>query len=190
MVCATSKASDQPAHTRRLIRTLVSRLSLTRRFEECYWVCEKSINIMKIILPVIFSIIYDARHKLYFFWPALLISKRTVYHYLLQITFANGFDPDQVSITRRTWSISRPVHERIAWWWLAWKCSRRHIKLERAVDGRHLKSPCYSFDPPAPPSPTPGAWSWQQNENSVQYVLFLLFVRTHAKFGIKMKLTW
>ena len=41
---------------------------LTQRFEECYllhWVCEKSINIMKIILPVIFSNIYDSRHKLY-----------------------------------------------------------------------------------------------------------------------------
>ena len=39
--------------------------------------------------------------------------------------------------------------------------------------------------PPAPQSPTPGARPQQQNENSVQYVFYLLFVRTHAKFGIK-----
>ena len=30
------------------------------------------------------------------------------------------------------------------------------------------------------------AWPWQQNENSVQYVSYLLFVRTHTKFGIKI----
>ena len=39
---------------------------------------------------------------------------------------------------------------------------------------------------PAPPSPTPGALPQQQNEHSVQYVFYLLFVRTHTKFGIKI----
>ena len=48
-----------------------------------------------------------------------------------------------------------------------------------------------SFTHPAPPSPTPGAWPQQRNENSVQYVFYLLFVRTHTKFGIKiLELTW
>ena len=47
------------------------------------------------------------------------------------------------------------------------------------------------FDLPAPTSPTPRAWPQQQNENSVQYVFYLLFVRTHTKFGIKiLELTW
>ena len=46
------------------------------------------------------------------------------------------------------------------------------------------------FDPPAPPSPTPGAWPQQQNENSVRYVFYLLFVRTHTKFGIKIFEIW
>ena len=48
---------------------------------------------------------------------------------------------------------------------------------------------CSSFWPPAPPSPTPGAWSRQQNENSVQYFFYLLFVRTHTKFS-KKKWNW
>ena len=32
----------------------------------------------------------------------------------------------------------------------------------------------------------PGAKSQQQNENSVQYIFYLLFVRTSTKFGIKL----
>ena len=42
------------------------------------------------------------------------------------------------------------------------------------------------FDSPNAPQSQPGAWPWQQNENSVQYVFYLLFVRTHTKFGIKI----
>ena len=42
------------------------------------------------------------------------------------------------------------------------------------------------FDSPSTPQSHPGAWPWQQNENSVQYVFYLLFVRTHTKFGIKI----
>ena len=38
----------------------------------------------------------------------------------------------------------------------------------------------------APQSPTPGAWPRQQNENPFWYVLYLSFVRTHTKFGIKI----
>ena len=53
--------------------------------------------------------------------------------------------------------------------------------------GRHCKSPRLSFWPSSTPSP--GAWSRQQNENSVQYVFYLLFVSTHAKFGLK-KWNW
>ena len=53
--------------------------------------------------------------------------------------------------------------------------------------GRHRKSQRLSFfDPPSTPSPTP-----EQIDNSVQYVFYLLFVRTHTKFGIKiLELTW
>ena len=32
----------------------------------------------------------------------------------------------------------------------------------------------------------PGAWPWQQNENSVQYNFYLLFMKIHTKFGIKI----
>ena len=42
--------------------------------------------------------------------------------------------------------------------------------------------PCLSFLPPS----TPQVQEWWQNENSGQYVLYLLFVRTHTKFGIKI----
>ena len=45
------------------------------------------------------------------------------------------------------------------------------------------------FDPwasPVPQSPNPGAWPRQQNKNPVWYVLYLSFVRTHTKFGIKI----
>ena len=38
------------------------------------------------------------------------------------------------------------------------------------------------FDSPQQPQVPP----WQQNENSFQYVFYLLFVRTHTKFGIKI----
>ena len=41
------------------------------------------------------------------------------------------------------------------------------------------------FDPASTPQSTPGAWPQQQNENSVQYVFYILFVRTHTNFGIK-----
>ena len=40
--------------------------------------------------------------------------------------------------------------------------------------------------PPAPLSPTPGTWPRRQNENPVWYVLYLSFVRTHTKLGIKI----
>ena len=40
--------------------------------------------------------------------------------------------------------------------------------------------------PLSPQSPTPGACPRHHNENSIQYVLYLLFVRTHTKFGIKI----
>ena len=61
-----------------------------------------------------------------------------------------------------------------------------HIKLERAVDGAPSHIPMLKFlTPQNTPKSHPGAWPWQQNENSVQYVFYLLFVRTHTKFGIK-----
>ena len=41
------------------------------------------------------------------------------------------------------------------------------------------------FDSPSTPKSNPGQLPWQQNENSVQYVFYLLFVKTHTKFGIK-----
>ena len=41
-------------------------------------------------------------------------------------------------------------------------------------------------DPSAPKSPTPGTWPRRQNKNPVWYVLYLSFVRTHTKFGIKI----
>ena len=40
--------------------------------------------------------------------------------------------------------------------------------------------------PLAPQSPAPGAWPRGQNENPVWNVLYLSFVRTHTKFGIKI----
>ena len=42
-----------------------------------------------------------------------------------------------------------------------------------------------NFGPPEPPSPTPEARPRRQNENPVRDVLYLLFVRTHKKFGTK-----
>ena len=44
--------------------------------------------------------------------------------------------------------------------------------------------------PQGPPSPTPGASPRHLSKNSVRFVLYLLFVRTHTKFCIKsLKLT-
>ena len=43
-----------------------------------------------------------------------------------------------------------------------------------------------TWAPPAPQSPTPGAWPRLHNENPVWYVLYLSFVRTHTEFGMKI----
>ena len=40
--------------------------------------------------------------------------------------------------------------------------------------------------PPAPQSPTPGAWPREQIKIPIWNVLYLSFVRTHTKFGIKI----
>ena len=39
---------------------------------------------------------------------------------------------------------------------------------------------------PSSPKPHPWAWPRWQNENPVWYVLYVSFVRTHTKFGIKI----
>ena len=43
-----------------------------------------------------------------------------------------------------------------------------------------------TWAPPAPQSPAPEAWPRLHNENPVWYVLYLSFVRTHTKFGVKI----
>ena len=64
---------------------------------------------------------------------------------------------------------------------------REQKQLECAVDGAPSQIPVLKFvTHPAPPCPTHAAWLQQQNENSVQYVFYLLFGRTHTKFGIKI----
>ena len=68
-------------------------------------------------------------------------------------------------------------------WW-----KQLQYQLERAVDGAPSQTPTLKFLTPSTPSPIPGPWSRQQNENSVQYVFYLLFVRTHTKCGIKIKI--
>ena len=40
--------------------------------------------------------------------------------------------------------------------------------------------------PPVPQSLTPGVWTRRQNKNSIWYLLYLSFVWTHTKFGIKI----
>ena len=42
------------------------------------------------------------------------------------------------------------------------------------------------FDSPSTRQSHRGARPWQQNENSVQHVFYLLFARTHTRFGIKI----
>ena len=42
------------------------------------------------------------------------------------------------------------------------------------------------WSPPAPQCATPGAWPRGQNENPVWYVMYISFVGTHTKFGIKI----
>ena len=42
------------------------------------------------------------------------------------------------------------------------------------------------FNSPSYPQSLPGAWPWQRNKNSVQYVFYLIFVRSHRKYGIKI----
>ena len=54
--------------------------------------------------------------------------------------------------------------------------------LESAVDGAPSQIPTLKFlTPPSTHKSNPGARLQQQNENSVQYVFYLLFVRTHTK---------
>ena len=51
-----------------------------------------------------------------------------------------------------------------------------------AVANPHAKV----FYSPSAPKSHPPSCPWNQNENSDQYVFYLLFVRTHTKFGIKI----
>ena len=83
------------------------------------------------------------------------------------------------------------------WVHLAQQFQRRRC-LKMLMDGRRshlytISSPmslrlrwAIKRDAPVPPSPTPGAWPRGQNKNPVWYVSFLLFVRTHTKFRIKI----
>ena len=64
-------------------------------------------------------------------------------------------------------------------------CSARHPRRFDMPHG-HVWFFLTPWAPPAPQSPAAGAWPGRQNENSVWYVLYLSFVGTHAKFGIKI----
>ena len=65
--------------------------------------------------------------------------------------------------------------------------SEDKIKLERAVDGAPSQIPTQKFfTPPSTHKSHPGALLWQQNENFVQYVFYLLFENTHKEFGIRI----
>ena len=66
-------------------------------------------------------------------------------------------------------------------------CSARHPRrFDIPHDHVWKKVFLVPWAPPAPQSPTPGAWPREQNENPVWYNLYLSFVRTHTKFGIKI----
>ena len=66
-------------------------------------------------------------------------------------------------------------------------CSARHPnRFNMPHDHVWKKIFLTPWAPPAPLSPTPGAWPRQQNKNPVWYVLYLSFVGTHTKFGIKI----
>ena len=58
-------------------------------------------------------------------------------------------------------------------WYATWPCLKKKKNLT-------------PWAPPVPQSPVPGAWPRQQNKNPILYVLYLSFVRTHTKFGIKI----
>ena len=86
-------------------------------------------------------------------------------------------------------------------WWYSCKNYPKKLILKK-ISSRQKKTRARSqwgaianphakvFDSPSIPRSHPGASPWQQNENSVQYVFYLLFVRWHTKFGIKsLKLT-
>ena len=64
-------------------------------------------------------------------------------------------------------------------------CSARHpCRFDMPHD--HVWIFLTPWAPPSPLSPTPGAWPRRRNENPVWYVLYLSFMRTHIKFGIKI----
>ena len=66
-------------------------------------------------------------------------------------------------------------------------CSARHPRrFDIPHDHVRKKNFWTPLAPPAPQSPTPGAWPRGQNENPVWYVLYLSFVRTHTKIGVKI----
>ena len=67
---------------------------------------------------------------------------------------------------------------------LAFYSARHPLQFDMPHD--HVWIFLTPWAPPAPQSPTPGAWPMQKNGNPVWYVLYLSFVRTHTKFGIKI----
>ena len=65
-------------------------------------------------------------------------------------------------------------------------CSASHPRRFDMPHDHVWKKKFTPWAPPVPQSPTPGAWPRWQNENPVLCVLYLSFVRTHKKFGIKI----
>ena len=90
----------------------------------------------------------------------MFVDSIDVFHWCLPCVVMNG--EKRVCQWMQYWTRAR------SWW--------------GAIANPHAKV----FDSPSTLQSHPGAWPWKQNENSVQYVFYLLFVRTHTKFGIKI----
>ena len=90
------------------------------------------------------------------------------------------------------WYLTFWPHPKVTSLTLGWKLYLHSVLLVTPVDLIcHMtmfekKKFLTPWAPPAPLSPIPRAWPRWQNKNSVWYVLYLSFVRTHTKFGIKI----
>ena len=83
---------------------------------------------------------------------------------------------------KRKFYIARPIHVSNSHTKFSW-ISSNGLGGDSITDRQQGR---IDFCPLVPPSPTPRAWPRRQNKNPFWYVLYLSFVRTHTKFGIKI----
>ena len=106
VVCATSKASDQPAHTRSLIRAFASRLNILRFFSYCLNIIYLGFLSLKEAVHARLSLHMSKCHNVRNPMPGLIFSLSSLM-VVLDIQYsADGLD---IPINRTAFTVDTPL---------------------------------------------------------------------------------